>query len=316
MRIVGVVVLLLALAGCGSDTPEPSSNPGQPDDVTVGLISILDVAPIYLGKEKGFFEERDINLTLQPAEAGTETIPAVLSGELQFGFSNVVTLLLAQEQGLPVQVVSNGTNSTGVDGEDFGALMVSGNSPVKSVADLAGKKVAVNVLQNVVELAVRASAAKANIDPNSIEYVKLGFPEMAAALADGRVDAAFVVEPFQQVVKSQGGRAIASSLVDAAPDLSVAMYFTSKQLLAENPDLARRFTDAMNESLAYADSHPDEVREILPTYTKIGPEVIPNLVLPKWPAEVNRDSVATIAELAREENILTSEPNLDDLLGT
>lgn len=314
MRIVGVVVLLLALAGCGSETP-PSS-PGQPDDVTVGLISILDVAPIYLGKEKGFFSDRDINLTLQPAEAGTETIPAVVSGELQFGFSNVVTLLLAQEQGLPVQVVSNGTNSTGVDGEDFGALMVSGNSPVKSVADLAGKKVAVNVLQNVVELAVRASAAKANIDPNSIEYVKLGFPEMAAALADGRVDAAFVVEPFQQVVLSQGGRAIASSLVDAAPNLSVAMYFTSKQLLSENPDLASRFTDAMNESLAYADSHPDEVREILPTYTKIGPEVIPNLVLPKWPAEVNRDSVATIAELARKENILTSEPNLDDLLGT
>ena len=313
MRFVGVVVLLLALAGCGSDTPS-SSSPGQPDDVTVGLISILDVAPIYLGKEKGFFAERDINLTLRPAEAGTETIPAVLSGELQFGFSNVVTLLLAREQGLPVQVVTNGTNSTGVDGEDFGALMVPGTSPVKSVADLAGKKVAVNVLQNVVELAVRASATKANIDPNSIEYVKLGFPEMAAALADGRVDAAFVVEPFQQVVLSQGGRAIASSLVDAAPDLSVAMYFTSKQLLAENPDLAKRFTEAMHESMAYADSHPDEVREILPTYTKIGPEVIPNLVLPKWPAEVNRDSVATIAELARKENILTSEPNLDDLL--
>ena len=314
MRFVGVVVLLLALAGCGADTP-PSSNSGQPDDVTVGLISILDVAPIYLGKEKGFFEERNINLTLKPAEAGTETIPAVLSGDMEFGYSNIVTLLLAKEQGLPVQVVANGTNSTGVDGKDFGALMVPGNSSVRSVADLAGKKVAVNVLQNVVELAVRASAAKANIDPNSIEYVKLGFPEMAAALADGRVDAAFVVEPFQQVVLSQGGRAIASSLVGAAPNLSVAMDFTSKQMLAENPDLAKRFTDAMNTSLAYGNDHPDEIREILPTYTKIGPEVIPNLILPKWPAEVNRDSVETIAELARKENILTSEPDLDELLG-
>jgi NitT/TauT family transport system substrate-binding protein len=314
MRFVGVVVLLLALAGCGSEPPPSDS--GQLDDVTVGLISILDVAPIYLGKEKGFFEERNINLTLKPAEAGTETIPAVLSGDLTFGYSNIVTLLLAQEQALPVQVVNNGTNSTGVDGKDFGALMVPGNSPVRSVADLAGKKVAVNVLQNVVELAVRASAAKANIDPNSIEYVKLGFPEMAAALANGQVDAAFVVEPFQQVVLSQGGRAIASSLVDAAPNLSVAMYFTSKQLLAEDPDLVKRFTEAMDESLGYADGHPDEVREILPTYTKIGKEIIPNLILPKWPAEVNRESVETIAELARKENILTSEPNLDDLLGS
>lgn len=312
MRIVAVVALLLALSGCGSSPPP--STPGQPDNVKVGLISIVDVAPIYLGKQKGFFAERDINLTLQPAEAGTETIPAVLSGDLEFGYSNIVTLLLAAEKGLPVKMVINGNNSTGVDGKDFGSLMVPGNSTVRSVADLAGKKVAVNVFQNIVELSIRASAVKAGIDPNSIEYVKLAFPEMPAALAAGRVDAAFVVEPFQQVVLSQGGRPIASSLVDAAPDLSVAMYFTSKQLLADNPDLASRFTDAMKESLAYADKHPDEVRKILPTYTKIPAEVIPKLVLPKWPAEVNKASVKTVASLAQKEKILTSQPDIDALL--
>lgn len=311
--LAGIAAVVLFTAGCGSSS-QPESTPGQPDDVTVGLISILDVAPIYLGKEKGFFAERDINLTLKPAEAGTETIPAVVSGDLQFGFSNVVTLLLAQAEGLPVQVVTNGNNSTGVAGKDFGSLMVPANSPIRSAADLAGKKVAVNVLQNVVELAVRATATKADVDPESIEYVKLGFPEMPAALAEGRVDAAFVVEPFQQVVTSQGGRSIASSLVDTAKNLSVAMYFTSKQMVADNPDLVRRFTDAMNESLAYAESHPDEVRQILPTYTKIPQEIIPNLVLPKWPADINRDSVVAIAELARKQSILQSEPDIDDLL--
>ncbi len=177
----------------------------------------------------------------------------MLSGDQQFGFSNVVTLLLAQSEGLPVKVVSNGTNSTGVDGEDFGVLMVGAGSPIRSVKDLAGKKVAVNTFQNVVELAVRASALKAGVDPESIEFVKLPFPDMPAALSSGRADAVFVVEPFQQVVPSQG----------------------------ENPDLVNCFTEAMNESLAYANSHPDEVRRVLPTYTKIGPEVIPNLVLPK-----------------------------------
>lgn len=61
------------------------------------------MAPVYLGKQKGFFARRHIDLTLQPAEGGTETIPSVLSGNQQFGFSNVVTLLLAQAQGLPVK---------------------------------------------------------------------------------------------------------------------------------------------------------------------------------------------------------------------
>jgi NitT/TauT family transport system substrate-binding protein len=241
-------------------------------------------------------------------------VPSVLSGNQQFGFSNVVTLLLAQAQGLPVKVVSNGTNSTGVDGADFGALMVGAGSAVQSVKDLAGKKVAVNTFQNVVELAVRASALKAGIDPESIEFVKLPFPDMPAALSEGRADAVFVVEPFQQIVLSQGGRALASSYVDTAPDLSVAMYFTSKQLLGENPDLVKRFTEAMNESLAYADAHPDEVRRILPTYTKIGPEIIPELVLPKWPADINTESVAAIAELAEQEKVLPKKPDIADLM--
>ena len=315
MRLAAVLAAFLAVlpvAGCGSD--EPSSSPGQPDDVKVGLISILDVSPIYLGKAKGFFAKRNINLTLQPAEAGTETIPAVLSGDYQFGYSNIVTLLVANAQGLPVKITNNGNNSTGVDGKDFGSLMVKGDSPVKSVKDLAGKKVAVNVLQNIVELSVRASAKKAGIDPDSIEYVKLGFPDMPAALAAGQVDAAFVVEPFQQIVLSQGGRPIASSLVDAAPNLSVAMYFTSRQLLSENPDLARRFTEAMNESLDYARTHPDEVRATLPSYTKIPADVIPKLVLPTFPKEVNRDSVEAVATFGEEQGILPSKPDINALL--
>jgi NitT/TauT family transport system substrate-binding protein len=304
---------LLMSAGCGSDSGSQST-PGKPDDVKVGLISILDVAPIYLGQQKGFFEKRNINLTLEPAEGGTETVPSVMNGNQQFGFSNVVTLLLAQEQGLPVKAVTNGTNSTGEDGDDFGALMVKKDSPIKTVKDLAGKKVAVNTFKNIVELAVRASAVKAGIDPESIEFVKLGFPEMPPALADGRADAVFVVEPFQQIILSQGGRHLASSYVDTAPDLCVAMYFTSKQLLGENPDLVKRFTDAMNESLTYADAHPDEVRQILSTYTKIPPEIVPKLVLPKWPEEVNRDSLSAVAELGQQEGILPGKPNVNDLL--
>ena len=310
-RLAVLAAVALCAAGCGSSG---TADDGGPDEVKVGLISILDVAPIYLGQEKGFFAKRGIDLTLQPAEGGTETVPSVLSGNQQFGFSNVVTLLLAQAQGLPVKVVSNGTNSTGVDGEDFGALMVGAGGQVRSVKDLAGKKVAVNTFQNVVELAVRASALKAGVDPELIEFVKLPFPDMPAALAEGRADAVFVVEPFQQIVLSQGGRPLASSYVDTAPDLSVAMYFTSEQLMGENPDLVDRFTEAMNESLAYADSHPEEIRDILPTYTKIGPEIIPDLVLPKWPADINTASVETIAELAQQEQVLPKKPDIADLM--
>jgi NitT/TauT family transport system substrate-binding protein len=201
-----------------------------------------------------------------------------------------------------------------VDGEDFAGLLVKADSPIQSAKDLEGKTVAANTLQNIVDTSVRASVRKAGGDPSKVKFVALPFPEQPAALANGQVDAVFVVEPFQQSVLAEGGRKIASSYVDAADNLTVAAYFTSQQLLAENPDLVKRFTEAMQESLSYADSHPDEARAIIGTYTKIAPEVIEKVTLPKWPADINRDSLETMADLAVEDGLLKEAPDLNALL--
>jgi NitT/TauT family transport system substrate-binding protein len=318
-RYVAVLVastVLMAAAACGSQggNPQAPVSPGQATEVTVGVIPILDVAPIYLGQQQGFFTSRGLNLKLVPAQGGSAIATSVISGQFQFGFSNVTSLLLAHSTGAPVKIVSNGNNSTGVAGQDFAALMVKGDSPIRSAADLAGKTVAANTLKNIVETSVRASVRKAGGDPKAVKFTEIPFPNQAAALQSGQVDAVFVVEPFQQAVLAQGGRAIASSYVDTAPNLTVAVYFTSQQLIASNPDLVRRFAEAMAESLAYADAHPDEARAIIGTYTKIDKAVIEKLTLPKWPAEINRQSVQTLADLAREDGLITKPVNLDALL--
>ncbi|HZM76083.1 MAG TPA: ABC transporter substrate-binding protein [Candidatus Limnocylindrales bacterium] len=315
LAALALASLLVATAACGSNsanTPPPS--PGVPEKVTVGVIAILDVAPIYLGKQKGFFTKRNIELDLVTASGGAAIVPAVVSGQYQFGFSNVVSLLLATSNGLPLKVVSNGNNSTGVDGKDFAALMVKGDSPIKSPADLAGKKVAANTLKNIVDTSVRASVRKAGGDPKAVNFVELPFPSQPAALQSGQVDAVFVVEPFQQAVLAQGGRKLASSYVDTAPNLTVAMYFSSQQTIAAKPDLVKRFTEAMKESLAYADAHPDEARAIIKTYTTIAPDVIDKMTLPKWPSEIDRKSVQTLADLALGDGLLTKPADLNALL--
>src|SRR5262245_32790244 len=81
---------LLAPAACGTDQPSTPAPPGQPDKVNVGVIAILDVAPIYLGKQKGFFSNRNIDLTLTTAQGGAVIVPGVQGGQFQFGFSNVI----------------------------------------------------------------------------------------------------------------------------------------------------------------------------------------------------------------------------------
>ncbi len=311
--LVAVALAVTACGGSDDDAATPAA-PGQPDKVNVGVIAIVDVAPIYLGKEKGFFSNRDIDLTLTTAQGGAAIVPAVLSGQYQFGFSNTISLLLGKSQNAPLKVVSNGNNSTGVDGKDFAGLFVKADSPIQSPKDLVGKTVAANTLKNIVETSVKASVKKDGGDAAGVKFLELPFPEQVPALQAGRVDAIFVVEPFQQAAVAAGARKIASSYVDAAPDLTVAMYFTSQQLISTNQDLVTRFTEAMKESLAYADGHPEEVRDVLGTYTKIAPEVREALILPKWPPDVNRASVEALADLAVADGLMTQKPDIAALL--
>lgn len=321
MRRLAVIplsaALLLAAAGCGGNsstgTPTPAA-PGQPDKVAAGVIAIVDVAPIYLGKQKGFFSGRNIDLTLQTSQGGAAIVPGVVSGQFQFGFSNVTSLILAKSRGLPIRMVSNGVASTGKDGADFGGVLVKADSPIQSAKDLAGRTVAVNTLKNIGDTTVRASVRKAGGDPAAVKFVELGFPDQPAALAAGRVDAIWVVEPFVTAAKAQGARLVASNYVDAAADLTVATYFTSQELIAKNPDLVKRFKEAMAESLAYATAHPDEARAIIGTYTQITADVTAKITLPAWPAEINKASVQTLTDLAVQDKLLDKAPALDELL--
>jgi NitT/TauT family transport system substrate-binding protein len=312
---IATAVLVAAVAGCGSS--EPSGGTATKNSVTkvkVGVIPIVDVAPIYLGQKQGFFANRKIELTMESGQGGAAIVPGVVSGQFQFGFSNITSLLIAQTKNVPIKVVSNGVASTGKAGADFGGVTVKKDSPIRTAADLAGKKVAVNTLKNIGDTTVRESVRKAGGDPSGIRFVEIPLPNMPAALEAGQVDAAWVVEPWLSTITTTGARVVAWNFVDAAPDLTVAAYFTSTKLLADQPDLVKAFTDAMKESLAYADSHPDEVRAIIGDYTKIDPAVRAKLTLPKWPAEINRPSVETLAKLGTQDGVISGRPDLGKLL--
>ncbi|MCU1679637.1 MAG: NitT/TauT family transport system substrate-binding protein [Amycolatopsis sp.] len=312
--VAAVAIAALAAAGCGGGSGTTPASSGGITKVKIGVIPIVDVAPIYLGVKKGFFHTEGLDITLETAQGGAAIVPAVVSGQYQFGFSNTTSLLLANSQGLPLKVVSPGVASTGVDGRDFGAVIVKATSPIKTAKDLSGKKVAVNTLKNINTTTIDNVVRKAGGDPAGISYVELPFPDIAAAVAKGDVDAGQVVEPFLTIATGQGDRQVVSNFAGTAPGLTVGMYFASQQFAAQNAKVVTGFTAAMKQSLEYATAHPDEARAILSAYTKIDPAVQKNLVLPKWPGTVDRGSVQLLGDLAGKDGLITKPLNLDALL--
>ncbi|MFJ8596341.1 ABC transporter substrate-binding protein [Streptomyces sp. NPDC093598] len=319
--IIGLAIAAVtftAATGCGSSSSATGgsspSDGGKTTQVKVGVIPIVDVAPLYLGEKKGFFSSRGIELELVTAQGGAAIIPGVVSGEFQFGFSNVTSLMIAQSKGVPVKSVVNGVASTGVTGKDVTGVAVKKDSKVKSAKDLAGKTVAVNTLKNIGDTTVHESVRKDGGDPSKVKFVELPFDQMPAALDSGRVDAAWMAEPALTIAKGQGARVVASPFADTDPKLTVATYFASTKLAQENPGLLKKFTEAMTESLEYAAEHPDEARQILTTYTKISGEVLKNLTLPSWTAEYDMKSLEKLASLGEKDGIFGgTKPDLDAL---
>jgi NitT/TauT family transport system substrate-binding protein len=94
----------------------------------------------------------------------------------------------------------------------------------------------------------------------------------------------------------------------------VATYFTSTQFAQQNPDLVKKFAEAMTESLEYASAHPDEARQTLTTYTKISGDVLKNLILPSWPADVDMASLEKLAALSEKDGLFgDKKPDLNTL---
>jgi NitT/TauT family transport system substrate-binding protein len=315
LAVVAVAAMLFTSAACKPDDDRAASAAAKPATrIGLGVIPIVDVAPVYLGKAKGFFRSRGIDLTLVQEQSGGAIVKGVLGDRYQFGFSNVTSLMAADADGAPIKAVANGVASTGRAGRDFSAVMVRNGSPIVSPKDLAGKRVAVNALKNLGDTTVRQSIRKAGGNPAGVQFVAMPFPAMPGALLSGQVDAVWVVEPQLSEVLTQGGQVLASNLVDTAPDLTVAMYFTGTALIAKDPALVTRFTAAVNESLRYAAGHPDEVRATVGTYTKINGTVRGAMILPTWPNTINRPSLERLASLGATDGIFSRPPSLDRLL--
>jgi NitT/TauT family transport system substrate-binding protein len=226
----------------------------------------------------------------------------------------VTSLVIASSKKLPVEIVASGVQGAKDDSGAWDAVLSKKGSPIKDLKALEGKTVSVNNLNNVGPLTINNAMEKAGADYKKVKYVEVPFPDANAALDTGRIDAAFVVEPFVSQGKAQGANEVTHSFEDTSPSYAVATYFVTKQYAAQNKGVLDRFVRAINKSLDYAQSHPDLVRQLVPTYTKIPKAVAAKMSLPQWSSTLNRQSIQQTADLAQKYGFVTDKPSLDDLI--
>jgi len=246
----------------------------------VGYMNIVDNAAMFVAMEKGFFKAEGLDLETVPMAGGAVIVQGVTSGDLQFGWTNVISLYQAHVEGFDFKLIAGGATNVRGSNETH-AILVGKDSPIKSAKDLAGKTVAVNTLNNIVHLMAMAWVDKNGGASSKIKFVEIPFPQMAPALVAGKVDAISVQEPFAAAAARQPEtRVLANPWGDVVPKFLIASWFASEKWMQKNREVARAFVRAINRGIDAIHADPEGARGAMIKWAKLNPDMVGKIGMP------------------------------------
>jgi len=314
----------LVFAGCGgsndaADTAQNDQTPAAIGEPEISEITVADTAGmpstfLEYGVDQGFFEEEGLTVNVDVSIGGASAVPAVVSDSVQMAGSNSVSAIIAHDKGLPIQIVAAGTRASDAVEEDFARIVVSEDSEIESVADLEGKTVAVNTLENINDVTIKTLMDNAGADSSAVDFAEMGFPDMLPALNNDQVDAALLIEPFVSMAEQAETVAIASPYVETMPELMVGTYLTSAEFIENNPQTTAAFQRGLEATGAAIQENPDAFRSTLPEKSQIDPEIAEGVRLPVWRSEVDLESLEFLNEKMAEYGLLEEPADIGALI--
>ena len=268
----------LAVAG----TSLPLSVARAQSRLNVGYMKIGDLSPFFLAMDKAFFKDAGLDINLASMVGGAAIMPALASGSINIGWSNVISIYQGHLQGFDFRFVANGAVNKRGTNDVFG-VCVAPDSPIKSAKDLAGRTVAVNTLRNIMHGATAHWIDSNGGDSAAVKWVEIPFPQMAPALVNKQVDAYGAVEPFITVpVSNKQARLLGRQLGAISPRLLIASYFGSEAWINRNIALVKGFVAALNRGIDAHNANLDEAKATIAKHTGLKPEFFKDMPLPAF----------------------------------
>jgi NitT/TauT family transport system substrate-binding protein len=264
-RVRGAALLTAAMtlvfaAGCSGSGNSAAPPAVEKPDLNVAVVPALDSAGFFIALYEGLFKAQGLNVTFSPAASSDTVIAAQLRGQYDITGGNYVSYIQWQQSGRAnLDIFAEGS----VMEPATQGIYVMPGSPIKTLADLKGKTVAINAPDNILYLLVASVLSEHGISPSSVHFVtKYSFPQMPAELKAGAIDAAVLPEPFASTAEQADG---AVPLVDldqgATTSFPIEGYVVTKQWAQKYPHTLAAFYRALEEGQEIADTDRTAVEQ-------------------------------------------------------
>lgn len=283
VTIVGLSVL--AGAGCGGSGGGPPTVSGlEKTNLTVGAVPVADEAGLYIAQNQGLFAAAGLHVTIEPILSSADATNGQNSGKFDITAGNVVSYVQDQvSHRSDLEIVAEGSLMQA----DNQALYTLPGSPITTIADLKGRRIGVNVLNNIGTLLISSVLQEHGLSAKDVHFVPVPFPELGQALKRHIVDVAWLPEPTASADAETMGLAELTDLDQGATEhFPVGWYVATKAWAKKNPRTLEAFLGALRQGQQIADSSRTAVEramEKLPPPFTVSPTIAAVMSIENYP---------------------------------
>jgi NitT/TauT family transport system substrate-binding protein len=281
-------------AGCGTAAARPAAGP-EKTSLVVAAVPAESASGLYLAQEQGLFARAGLHVTIKTIVSPTAVLPALLHGRIDVVSGQWSTFIAAQAAGI-------GTFHALAPGFALGprveAIVVRPHSPITTVRRLKGATIAVNAIGGIDQMLANVVLRAYGISRSQVRYVAMPFPDMGAALAAHRVDAAYLTEPYLTTAEEKSGAVIIAD-PDAGPaaGLAIAGYTVTASWFRRYPRTAAAFARAVEQGNALATTNIALWQHVMAAALHLPPAVADVMASGTYPLDVDPVQLQRVADL-------------------
>ena len=251
-KIIAIIIAVIVIAVAGGYFLLNGSS----DEVTIGYLPSDHDAALFVADAQGKFAENGINTKLVQFNNGGDLMTAMASGEVDVGYVGITPVLSSIEKGVPVKVISAAqTEGSGI--------VVSQNSGINSVYDLAGKKIATPGEASIQHMLLTYYLDQNGMSIDDVKVSAMKVPSMNDALKTNKIDGMITFEPYVTIAEENGAKVLVDS-AEILPDHPCCVVVASDKFIENHPNETSKILEIHKNATDYINNNTDEAAGLLP----------------------------------------------------
>lgn len=251
-KIIAIVVAVIAIVAIGGYFLMGGAN----DTVTIGYLPSDHDAALFVADAQGKFAENNINTKLVQFNNGGDLMTAMASGDVDVGYVGITPVLSSIEKGVPVKVISAAqTEGSGI--------VVSKDSGINSVSDLAGKKIATPGEASIQHMLLTYYLEQNGMSIDDLKVSGMKVPSMNDALNTGKIDGMITFEPYVTIAEENGAEVLVDSS-EILPNHPCCVVVASDDFIKNHENETKTILEIHENATSYINNNTDEAAGLLP----------------------------------------------------